>query len=312
VFYNVTYNYDLKINVTNFTSFTPNYYQLDYNGDSIWVSSCHGSNSNPQSSCRPPIWQHDEFQINIDFFLAKDGFYDETYGMNIAKFIYRNGIYLKDDYSVFTVSSPCWNVSSPIPYSDGKMGNNSFCCIHFMDKTTTTRPTTTTSLRSSTTTLQMLTTTTSSSPTSPLPPGSCILYNSTTQVSDNSAFLEVNYKMEERDIIVKIINYFASKDSVVSLEAYNTITFSQSCRASTTNPGNTCYFALSADQNYEFKMRTSTMPDGFDMLQIMEENRQIIVPKLHPQTPCYSETNPYDGGNSKLQATTIFCCSAFV
>ena len=63
-------------------------------------------------------------------------------------------------------------------------------------------------------------------------------------------------------------------------------------RASTDSPKSNCTFKLSQTYRYELQFRTSLMPDGFNMLRIVEANYQFIVPNLSPSAPCYSETNP--------------------
>uniref|UniRef100_A0A914Z7Q6 Uncharacterized protein n=1 Tax=Panagrolaimus superbus TaxID=310955 RepID=A0A914Z7Q6_9BILA len=204
----------LNTKAVNFTSVTSDNYILGsfYAGQMCEGNKTYVDYSDPRCHFK---FLSKNTQLNIGFILQ----YNETI---IAKLIRQNGIFFKEDYTTFTPSNPCWTEFSAIPFGIGKTANNSFCCTKFKGQIFTTPSSEITSK-----TATFATTTISQ-----IPSGSCALYNSTTKVLDNSAYLEVEYKLNTTTLTVNIIGYFASSDSVVQLEAYNDLTFTQSCRQS--------------------------------------------------------------------------------
>uniref|UniRef100_A0AC34FT64 Uncharacterized protein n=1 Tax=Panagrolaimus sp. ES5 TaxID=591445 RepID=A0AC34FT64_9BILA len=208
-----------------------------------------------------------------------------------AKIMYRNGIFLKDDYTPFTIENPCWTKSAPMPYfTETRTVNVSLCCVEFGETSetiTTLHPT------SSTTKF-------------------CQKYHSETQLSDNSIFLEVEYILNTTKMAVSIVNYFSDNNVITQLESYSFDTFSQVCRVTSSAPTNLCFFDISNNHSYELQLRASIFPDGFNMTTLIENNGQIITPFLTSTSPCHTEKHTYNGyGTSQTSASTTFCCVYF-
>lgn len=195
LYYYPRQNHWLTVNVTNFETVNSDIFYLIPFDD--WYLGC-GGGINDTGVCGHFLTKYPgmDFQLNIEYWI-----HNYTLSTIAGKLLFRNRIFLKEDFTPFTYQNPCWNQMSPIYNGSGIIGNNTFCCKKFTNKVTPT-------------------------PDS----GKCGIYRSTTKVLDNSAYLEVEYKLNSTILIVNIVNYFASSDSTVQLEAYNSVTFAQSCR----------------------------------------------------------------------------------
>uniref|UniRef100_A0A914ZEM9 Uncharacterized protein n=1 Tax=Panagrolaimus superbus TaxID=310955 RepID=A0A914ZEM9_9BILA len=247
----------------------------------IGDTSCNGNSDDVFSNCSFSFPTND-FRFDMSFIF-------DHYSTIATKLIRRNKIFFKDGNVPFTPADPCWKNTSPIPFGKGTVSKTKFCCTKFKGTVTATV----------------------TNPTTSSPENKCLKYSSNTNVTDNSASLIVNYKFNNTGLIIEIVDYKDSAASTVQLEAYSKDLFSQTCSASTKNPQNTCIFKMSDSHKYELQMRTSILPDGFNMLAVIEQNKQFVTPFLTSSMHCYHETNPYNYVNSKLNATTQFCCETF-
>uniref|UniRef100_A0AC34F691 Uncharacterized protein n=1 Tax=Panagrolaimus sp. ES5 TaxID=591445 RepID=A0AC34F691_9BILA len=280
---------------SNVTTLTVDYLVLK-NGLNISVTNYSGLDYYfvVNGTCRGNKWS---WNSSCFFYFPTGDFQFNNYvswgtSTTVAKLIRRNGIFLKDNNLPFTSADPCWTKTYQTPYGGTypTITQTKLCCNRFKSfPATTTVPQTTTSI----------------------PLNKCLKYLSRTTVSDNTTYLEVDYIFNATGLIVTIVNYFANIDSSVQLEAYSTDLFSQTCRATTDNPTKQCIFQLSDTHKYELQIRTSFFPDGFNMLQVVENKGQFITPSLNNSSPCVTESNPYNYGTSQLYSSTKFCCIQF-
>lgn len=172
---------------------------------------CVGNSGSPQSFCAfyfPDDTEDIKFNFLIDFEWADQN--DDIYGFYATAGILarRNGIFLKDDNSLFTSKNPCWKKSAEIAYGNGANFESSFCCTSFKSAS---HPTV------------------SPSPT-PTSSSACLTYYSTTTVTNNSTNLKVSYMFNTTGLMVNIANYSAETNSSVQIEVYSHNSFSQPCK----------------------------------------------------------------------------------
>uniref|UniRef100_A0AC34F200 Uncharacterized protein n=1 Tax=Panagrolaimus sp. ES5 TaxID=591445 RepID=A0AC34F200_9BILA len=187
----------LNISVTGFKSFRGGDYKfMTMIGD----TECNGNTDDFLSNCSYSYPTND-FRFDMSFIF-------DHYSTIATKLIRRNKLFFKDGNVPFTQADPCWNNTSTIPFGKGTISETKFCCTQFKSSVTT--PTT--------------------NPTTSNPGSKCLKYSSNTTVSNNSAFLTVNYKFNGTGLIIDIIDYKNSANSTVQLEAYSKDLFSQTCR----------------------------------------------------------------------------------
>jgi hypothetical protein len=250
---------------------------------------CEGNTSAPNSTCEL-YWYYKKRDIQFEFYLhVFANSWANQYHVQVGEIIWKNEIFLKNLNKPYTKADPCWKKSANIPFKNATY-ESSFCCIKFAAEESTT---------------------TAVQPTTELNSNNCLKYTSKTSVSNDSTYLEVEYQMTETVLTVNIQKYLGPKNSTVQLEAYSPVVFGQTCRASESNPSNSCFFILPINFDYELQMRTSKFPEGFDMVTIAGNNGALFKPLLTTSSPCYAETNPYNYGGSNKTAQTEFCCTYF-
>uniref|UniRef100_A0A914QQC1 Uncharacterized protein n=1 Tax=Panagrolaimus davidi TaxID=227884 RepID=A0A914QQC1_9BILA len=139
--------------------------------------------------------------------------------------------------------------------------------------------------------VQILTSVSITASTPALPENYCLKYTSYTLLSNDGASLNCQYFLDKNSLNISL-HFMAEFPSTLFFEAYSTDTFSSVCNTTTENPQKNCTFNLSETHKYELQLRTSLMPEGFNMLTIVEKNGQFITPYLTGDEPCHIETNP--------------------
>uniref|UniRef100_A0A914Q0D1 Uncharacterized protein n=1 Tax=Panagrolaimus davidi TaxID=227884 RepID=A0A914Q0D1_9BILA len=141
-----------------------------------------------------------------------EGNIDDEFLPVIAQIIRRNGNLYHSDNIPYTPSNPCFKKTTYDPFNAGLTAKGSSCCKKFGEAiyAPTTPP-----------------------PITPTKPNDfCVKYYSKTNLSDNSAALNVEYQIAGQNPKHRInvwFEYFAKEFSELQFEAYSTDTFSYSC-----------------------------------------------------------------------------------
>lgn len=244
---------EMIITVTDYTGPPTGSFYFSPNEDLIYcagnVSGCDLRQSLPTS----------DFQF--DFLLDVWDPYPQTfhYDAVTGKLIRRNGVYMKEENTLYTPENPCW--SRVEGGNNDSTATSNFCCSRFQNDLTAV----------------------------------CPQYETKSfgyQGQDLITFFNIRYTVLKDSLNVLIQNFTSTADNNGQFEMYDSRGSAQLCSTSTSTVSANCSLSYKNNEAYEFEFRTSGFPDGFNMTLISINNLQFESPNLSPNQLCQTFNQP--------------------